>query len=147
MRKILLAAAFIAAVATSWAGMASSAYAWVGNGTRGGSCEPAVVNWHRQNPPNGAICDRGPIMRHYYYPRRVVRPPVYYQPRRPVYVAPAAPCCARAVVVAPPPSPCGVSPCGGVAMAPPPVVGSVCREGFRLVPGPGVYGVLCVPTE
>jgi hypothetical protein len=99
---------FVIAVvaASAMFGAMLPANAWVGNGTRGGSCEPAPVNFLRQNPPNGAICERQqrhPTVKRYYQQRRVVhRQPAYYPPQRTVRAAPCG-------------SPCGVpapSPCG-----------------------------------
>ncbi len=63
--------------------------------------------------------------------------------------------CARGGIPCPCPTPRVVRPVApapcttcGVALAPPPVTGgsSPCRPGYRLVPGPGIYGVLCVPN-
>lgn len=64
-------------------------------GSRRYCSEPGLVNWHRQNPPNGVICQP-----RQYRPQPVYRP-AYYPPK-PVYHHP------RHVV-----APCGGSPCGG----------------------------------
>ena len=91
----------------------------------GGSCTPGLVNWHRQNPPNGAICERPyrrPMMQRYYqsnnYRSRTVyqRQPAYYPPRRVAPVVMERPCGGGCGIVAP--APCGTcrtGPTTGVA--------------------------------